>query len=78
MTEYCKDLPTYLQYCKDVVFAGLEPSFENHEEEKLIEEFWDFYQNEKVIYCFTWSLFFLSPKGVPVIYKSLNYFLAPY
>ncbi|XP_042981304.1 TATA box-binding protein-associated factor RNA polymerase I subunit B [Carya illinoinensis] len=45
--EYSKDLPTYLQYCKDVVFAGLEPSFENHEEEKLIEEFWDFYQNEK-------------------------------
>ncbi|KAB1208345.1 TATA box-binding protein-associated factor RNA polymerase I subunit B [Morella rubra] len=47
--EYSKDLATYLQYCKDVVFAGLEPSFENHEEEKLIEEFWEFYQNQKVV-----------------------------
>ncbi|KAK4598501.1 hypothetical protein RGQ29_015813 [Quercus rubra] len=41
-----EDLPTYLQYCKDVVFAVLEPLFEDHDE-KLIEEFWDFYQNEK-------------------------------
>ncbi|KAM6576079.1 hypothetical protein CsatB_027916 [Cannabis sativa] len=44
--EYSKDLPTYLQHCKDVVFAGLEPSFENHEEQKLIEELWGFYQNK--------------------------------
>ncbi|XP_054824791.1 TATA box-binding protein-associated factor RNA polymerase I subunit B [Prosopis cineraria] len=44
---YSKDLSTYLQYCKDVVFAGLEPSFENHEEEKMIEFSWNFYQNEK-------------------------------
>jgi len=41
-----EDLPTYLQYCKDVVFAVLKPLFEDHDE-KLIEEFWDFYQNEK-------------------------------
>ncbi|KAI8023753.1 TATA box-binding protein-associated factor RNA polymerase I subunit B [Camellia lanceoleosa] len=45
--EYSKDLPTYLQYCKDVVFAGLEPSFEDIEEEKLIEELWDFYEAKK-------------------------------
>ncbi|XP_028805071.1 LOW QUALITY PROTEIN: TATA box-binding protein-associated factor RNA polymerase I subunit B-like [Neltuma alba] len=44
---YSKDLSTYLQYCKDVVFAGLEPSFENHEEEKMIEFSWNFYQNDK-------------------------------
>lgn len=44
--EYSKDLPTYLQYCKDVVFAGLEPAFEDHEEKRLIEEFWDFYEKE--------------------------------
>lgn len=47
-TEYSQDLPSYLQYCKDVVFSGLQPSFEDHEEEKLMEELWDFYQNSKV------------------------------
>ncbi|KAJ7953810.1 TATA box-binding protein-associated factor RNA polymerase I subunit B [Quillaja saponaria] len=45
--DYSKDLSTYLQYCKDVVFAGLEPSYEDHEEEKMIEYLWNFYQNEK-------------------------------
>lgn len=50
--DYSKDLPTYLQYCKDVVFAGLEPSFEDYEEEKLIDQLWDFYQNGKVLYAF--------------------------
>ncbi|CAA3008547.1 Hypothetical predicted protein [Olea europaea subsp. europaea] len=45
--EYSRDLPSYLQYCKDVVFSGLQPSFEDHEEEKLIEDLWDFYQNSK-------------------------------
>ncbi|KAM7490996.1 hypothetical protein LguiA_033917 [Lonicera macranthoides] len=45
--EYSKDLPTYLQYCKDVVFAGLEPSLEDHEEQKIIEDLWDFYQKRK-------------------------------
>lgn len=45
--EYSKDLPTYLQYCKDVVFAGLELPFEDHEEEKIIEQLWEFYQNQK-------------------------------
>ena len=47
-TGYSKDLPSYLHYCKDVVFAGLEPPFENHEEEKMIELSWNFYKNEKV------------------------------
>ncbi|XP_075490335.1 TATA box-binding protein-associated factor RNA polymerase I subunit B [Primulina tabacum] len=44
---YCHDLSSYLQYCKDVVFSGLRPSFEDLEEEKLLEEFWDLYQNDK-------------------------------
>lgn len=42
--EYLKGMPTYLQYCKDVVFAGVEPSFEDIEERKIIEEFWSKYQ----------------------------------
>ncbi|KAL6969597.1 hypothetical protein U1Q18_029307 [Sarracenia purpurea var. burkii] len=45
--EYSNDLPSYLQYCRDVVFAGLGPSFEDFEEEKIIEELWGFYQNQK-------------------------------
>ncbi|KAK4777388.1 hypothetical protein SAY87_017575 [Trapa incisa] len=35
--EYSRDLVSYLQYCKDVVFAVLEPSYENYEEERSIE-----------------------------------------
>lgn len=50
LAEYSKDLPTYLQYCKDVVFAGMELPFEDHEEEKIIEQLWEFYQDEKVIF----------------------------
>uniref|UniRef100_A0A5B7A5D3 Putative TATA box-binding protein-associated factor RNA polymerase I subunit B n=1 Tax=Davidia involucrata TaxID=16924 RepID=A0A5B7A5D3_DAVIN len=45
--EFTKELPLYLQYCKDTVFASLEPSFEDHEEEKIINELWNFYQNQK-------------------------------
>ncbi|GAB4857154.1 hypothetical protein Ancab_015064 [Ancistrocladus abbreviatus] len=46
--EYARDLPTYLQYCRDVVFAGLEPFFEDHVEDKIIDKFWDFYmKNQK-------------------------------
>lgn len=48
LAEYSKDLPSYLQYCKDVVFAGVEPSFEDIEESKIIEEFWDIYQKQQV------------------------------
>ncbi|KAL0290678.1 UNVERIFIED_CONTAM: TATA box-binding protein-associated factor RNA polymerase I subunit B [Sesamum calycinum] len=44
---YSSDLPSYLQYCKDVVFSGLRPSYEDLEEEKLLEEFWEFYQKNK-------------------------------
>ncbi|KAL0402664.1 UNVERIFIED_CONTAM: TATA box-binding protein-associated factor RNA polymerase I subunit B [Sesamum latifolium] len=44
---YSSDLPSYLQYCKDVVFSGLRPSYEDLEEEKLLEELWDFYQKNK-------------------------------
>ncbi|TKY67622.1 TATA box-binding protein-associated factor RNA polymerase I subunit B [Spatholobus suberectus] len=46
---YSKDLPTYLKYCRDVVFAGSEPSYGNHEEENMIEYLWNFYQNEEDI-----------------------------
>lgn len=69
LTEYSKDLSTYLQYCKDVVFAGLEPSFEDYEEEKAIEQLWEFYQKNKVIHIFhtcwlarliSWFLFLLK------------------
>ncbi|WJX43519.1 hypothetical protein P8452_30603 [Trifolium repens] len=45
--EYSKDLPTYLKYCKDVVFAGLEPSYGNHEEKNMMETLWKHYQNEE-------------------------------
>ncbi|KAF5180326.1 Tata box-binding protein-associated factor rna polymerase i subunit b [Thalictrum thalictroides] len=41
--EYLEDLPTYLKYCKDVVFAGLKPLLDNNEEERIIEKLWDFY-----------------------------------
>lgn len=40
--EHHKDLPTYLQFCKDNVCAGVEPSLEN-EENNLIETLWKFY-----------------------------------
>ncbi|WJX21186.1 hypothetical protein P8452_10649 [Trifolium repens] len=46
--EYSKDLPTYLKYCKDVVFAGLEPSYGNHEEKNMMETLWKHYQNEEI------------------------------
>jgi hypothetical protein len=49
VAEYSKDLPTYLKYCKDVVFAGLEPSYGNHEEKNMMETLWKHYQNEEVI-----------------------------
>ncbi|CAJ2679381.1 TATA box-binding protein associated factor RNA polymerase I subunit [Trifolium pratense] len=45
--EYSKNLPTYLKYCKDVVFAGLEPSYGSHEEENMMENLWKHYQNEE-------------------------------
>ncbi|CAH9085641.1 unnamed protein product [Cuscuta epithymum] len=45
--DYALDLPTYLQHCKDVVFAGLNSSLEDHEEESLIDELWDLYETSK-------------------------------
>ncbi|KAB2623066.1 TATA box-binding protein-associated factor RNA polymerase I subunit B [Pyrus ussuriensis x Pyrus communis] len=45
--EYCKDLPTYLQFCKDVVFAGSKSSLNDEKEEELIESLWEFYQSGK-------------------------------
>lgn len=50
LTDFSKDLQSYLLYCKNVVFAGLEPAYDDHEEEKLIEDFWNFYQSRKVYY----------------------------
>lgn len=42
--EHSKDLPTYLQYCKDIVFAGVEPLYKDP---TLIEELWDFYEKNR-------------------------------
>ena len=48
--EYSKDLPTYLKYCRDVVFDGSkERSYDNYEKQRMIEILRNFYQNEKVI-----------------------------
>ncbi|GKC82478.1 TATA box-binding protein-associated factor RNA polymerase I subunit B-like protein isoform X1 [Tanacetum coccineum] len=47
-SDHGKDLEKYLEYCKDVVFAEVELSFEDHEEDKLMEDLWDFYQKEEV------------------------------
>ncbi|KAF7851690.1 hypothetical protein BT93_L3204 [Corymbia citriodora subsp. variegata] len=44
--EYCKDLPTYLQYCKDV-FAGLELPCEAYEEGEVMKQLWNFYEKNK-------------------------------
>ncbi|XP_065861384.1 TATA box-binding protein-associated factor RNA polymerase I subunit B [Euphorbia lathyris] len=45
--EFTKDLPSYLEYCKDVVFAGEGSSHVDHNEQELIERLWDIYQNAK-------------------------------
>ncbi|XP_060170016.1 TATA box-binding protein-associated factor RNA polymerase I subunit B-like [Lycium barbarum] len=45
--DFSKDLQSYLLYCKDVVFAGLEPAYDDHEEERIIEDLWGFYQSHK-------------------------------
>ncbi|CAL1379235.1 unnamed protein product [Linum trigynum] len=46
--EFAKDLPSYLQYCNDVVFAGGGSSSQDQrEEEELIEKLWNYYQNAK-------------------------------
>lgn len=45
--DFSKDLQSYLLYCKEVVFAGLEPAYDDHEEERIIEDLWDFYQSNK-------------------------------
>ncbi|KAL7099130.1 hypothetical protein ACP275_09G063200 [Erythranthe tilingii] len=54
--EYSSDLPSYLDYCKDVVFPGLRPSYRDPEklkllkiENELLDELWEFYQNNKDI-----------------------------
>ncbi|KAJ9555760.1 hypothetical protein OSB04_010374 [Centaurea solstitialis] len=46
-SDHCKNLQRYLEYCKDVVFAGVELSFEDHEEQQIIEDLWNFYQKEE-------------------------------
>uniref|UniRef100_A0A2P2Q3E9 Uncharacterized protein MANES_01G185700 n=1 Tax=Rhizophora mucronata TaxID=61149 RepID=A0A2P2Q3E9_RHIMU len=46
--DFAEDLPSYLLYCKDVVFAGAGPSHMDHRvEEELIEKLWDLYENAK-------------------------------
>lgn len=71
-TEYSKDLATYLQFCKDVVFAGVKPSLENHEEEKIIESLWDYYEKEVIISRFNWKGY---PPRLFVLILWLYYFI---
>lgn len=42
--EYSKDLPTYLNYCKNIIFAG---TVSNDYEKKMADDFWDIYQDEQ-------------------------------
>ncbi|PIN04212.1 hypothetical protein CDL12_23251 [Handroanthus impetiginosus] len=44
---YFSDLQSYLLYCKNVVFSGLQPAYEDPEEEKFLKELWRFYQSNK-------------------------------
>lgn len=47
-TDLCKSMPSYLQFCQDVVFAGSElPVDFYHVEKRLIDKLWDYYQKEK-------------------------------
>lgn len=46
-SDHGNDLKTYLEYCKDVVFAGGELSFEDHEEDQIIEDLWNYYQKKE-------------------------------
>ncbi|KAD2393677.1 hypothetical protein R6Q59_012024 [Mikania micrantha] len=46
-SDHGKDLGRYLEYCKDVVFAGVELPFEDQEEDKIIEDLWNFYENKE-------------------------------
>ncbi|KAF3775249.1 TATA box-binding protein-associated factor RNA polymerase I subunit B [Nymphaea thermarum] len=41
--DYSKDLPTYLEYCKDIIFAGKTTSYD---EENLITQLWDLFKHE--------------------------------
>ncbi|PIA37901.1 hypothetical protein AQUCO_02900033v1 [Aquilegia coerulea] len=45
--EYLEDLPTYLKYCKDVVFAGLKLLLDNNDEDRTIEKLWNFYEHQE-------------------------------
>ncbi|GAB2295806.1 hypothetical protein Dimus_029961 [Dionaea muscipula] len=47
--EYTEDLPTYLQYCRDVVFSGLELRIDDYTEEKMIQKLWDNYTNRQKV-----------------------------
>ncbi|KAJ6836713.1 putative TATA box-binding protein-associated factor RNA polymerase I subunit B [Iris pallida] len=42
--DYSKDLPSYLKYCKDIIFAG---STTSYEEENIIERLWDMYEKKE-------------------------------
>ncbi|KAF6159576.1 hypothetical protein GIB67_032347 [Kingdonia uniflora] len=52
LAEYLHDLPTYLQFCKDVVFAEPTRSLQPNEadqkppDDTLIEELWNYYENQ--------------------------------
>nr|GEV99455.1 TATA box-binding protein-associated factor RNA polymerase I subunit B [Tanacetum cinerariifolium] len=64
-SEHGKDLEKYLEYCKDVVFADVELSFEEYDEEdKLIKEIRDFYQKKQEEHK-PFDRLFLSPSCSP-------------
>ncbi|KAK9067319.1 hypothetical protein SSX86_014645 [Deinandra increscens subsp. villosa] len=46
-SDFGKDLESYLEYCKDVVFAGVKLSLEDLEEDNITEDLWRFYQRKE-------------------------------
>uniref|UniRef100_A0A7N1A8D6 Uncharacterized protein n=1 Tax=Kalanchoe fedtschenkoi TaxID=63787 RepID=A0A7N1A8D6_KALFE len=62
--DYSKDLPTYLNYCRDVIFVGT--GLSNDDEKTITEEFWDIYHDKQVMLLF--MLFFNVSFNLVLIY----------
>ncbi|KAI4366307.1 hypothetical protein MLD38_022196 [Melastoma candidum] len=69
--EFNQDTSSYLKFCKEVLFAGLEAPFEDYEETKMISELWYFYQSSMVMNGFAEGglLPGSSPKPKMLCYK---------
>lgn len=55
LTDYSRDLKSYLKYCRNVIFAGMTSLYD---EETLIERLWEMYEKEEVLitqqlFCFS-------------------------